>query len=102
MAGNKGRNQPVPQKDQLLPESLIKDFFDVQKEEINIRKEELKFQIQRDQNQKSYAEQALKAQLQDRNHDRTHIEQKTKIYFIGGYGFKTARSFQQEQSISEE
>ena len=142
MARSKGQNQPVPQSDNSPSEDLIRDFFQIQKEEINVKKDELKLQTQRDQNQKSYAELALKAQLQDRDHERAHIERKTKLYFvggiilflvllvfcgyalsigqgqlilkiaeiigifsagfIGGYGFKTARSSQQEQSISEE
>ena len=67
-----------------MPPEVIKSFLELQKDEIQVRKQELDLNTQQETNQKAIAEASISAQLTDRDNHRSHIERKTKLQFIGG------------------
>lgn len=78
------RNNQQDQTGNSIPPEVIKSFFDLQKDEIQVRKQELDLSTQQETNQKAIAEASIKAQLTDRDSQRSHVERKTKLQFIGG------------------
>ncbi len=67
-----------------MPPEAIKSFLDLQKDELQVRKQELELNQRQESNQKDIAKAGISAQLTDRNHHRDHIERRTKLRFIGG------------------
>lgn len=86
MAKNKGNQPPnIPQNNHTpaLSADLVKQFLDLQKQELQVRTEELTIHAQQEENQKCIAEASIAANLEDRENERAHKERRTKILFFG-------------------
>ena len=75
--------QPASRAQSATSPELVERFLDLQQHELQLRTEELALHAQQEDNQKSIAESAISANLQDRDSERSHRERKTKILFIG-------------------
>lgn len=75
--------QPTSRTQSAPSPELVERFLDLQQHELQLRTEELALHAQQEDNQKSIAESAISANLQDRDSERSHRERKTKILFIG-------------------
>ena len=73
-------NRPAPQQ--------LDRFLDLQTQELNLRAREMDIRLQELTNAHTFSEQALKAQLQDREADRRHQRgEKNSWYFFVGVLF---------------
>ncbi len=79
-------NNPATSENQPMPPDVVQNFLELQKRELDVRTQELKFNAQQEQNQKEIAEISISTNLTDRDNHREHIERKTKILLYGGAG----------------
>lgn len=84
MAKRNNSSQQQGHGSNAMPPDVIKSFLDLQKDELQVRKQELELNQQQESNQKDIAKAGISAQLTDRNHHRDHIERRTKLRFVGG------------------
>nr|WP_321399395.1 hypothetical protein [uncultured Desulfobacter sp.] len=75
------RNQGAQQQKQAPPE-LIQRFLEVQSRELDIKVRELELEAQREKNNKAVAEISIKANLDDRSDERTHVEKVSRYGMI--------------------
>jgi len=79
-------NPPQPQApgahDAPSPE-LIDKFLDLQQKELEVRTQQLALDSQHEENNKLIAQESIKAQVNDRENERGHIERRIRLVFIG-------------------
>ena len=78
------KNSQQGQSGSTLPPDVVNTFLELQKEELQVRKQELDLNRQQEANQKEVAKASISAQLSDRNSHREHIERKTRLQLTGG------------------
>jgi hypothetical protein len=76
---SKGTPAPVQNRPQQLPPELIKDLVANQTLDLELRAQELDLQRQQDNHSFAFSQNALKAQLEDRNEQRKYEKSLLKI-----------------------
>jgi len=66
----------------LLSPSTIENLFDIQKQELKFRTDELSLHRKREENQKEIAEKAIAANLEDRERERSYLLKNNKYVFV--------------------
>lgn len=83
MARNSGPTPPARVGQDHLSPDLIDKFLDIQQADLQLRTKQLAIDAQHEENNRIVAEKSIEANVQDRTDERSHVERRTRILFIG-------------------